>query len=291
MYSMTGFGRADLKTKQIAISVEASSVNNRYLECIFRLPRQLAFLEPRLKELVCCKLQRGRINIAINYEDYGFGIDKVVLNKSLADDVIQQLASLKRRYKLSGEIDIGHFLAFPDLFKVAKAEDLEKKVWPLLKRAVTRAIDEMIAMRKREGANLKKDINSRLNVLLQRIGRIEKLANKNFEMYRDKLARRINELLNKPRIDQVRLEEEVAYMTERADISEECVRFISHLRQFQGDIRQKGAVGRRLNFILQELNREVNTIGAKSANPQISHLVVELKEEIERIREQVQNIE
>ncbi|MBN2227516.1 MAG: YicC family protein [candidate division Zixibacteria bacterium] len=291
MYSMTGFGRADLRTKQITISVEIASVNNRYLECVFRLPRQLTFMEPRLKELVCGRLQRGRLNITINYEDYGFGIDRVVLNRSLADDIHQQLSALKKRYKLKGEIEMAHFLAFPDLFKVAKAEDLEKKVWPYLQKATVTALDDLIAMRRREGANLKKDMLARIKILRDGIKKIEKMANKNFEMYRDKMTRRINELLDKPRIDQVRLEEEVAYMTERADISEECVRFSSHLTQFRADIGQNGAVGRRLNFILQELNREANTIGAKSANPEISHLVVELKEEIERIREQVQNIE
>ena len=291
MYSMTGFGRADLRTKQITVSVEISSVNNRYLECVFRLPRQLTFMEPRLKELVCGRLQRGRLNVTINYEDYGFGIDRVVLNRSLADDIHRQLLALKKRYKLSGEIEMGHFLAFPDLFKVAKAEDLEKKVWPYLQKATVKALDDLIAMRKREGANLKKDMTARLKVLREGIKKIGGLANKNFDMYRDKLSRRINELLDKPRIDKVRLEEEVAYMTERADISEECVRFASHLAQFKSDIAQTVAVGRRLNFILQELNREANTIGAKSANPEISHLVVELKEEIERIREQDQNIE
>ncbi len=248
-------------------------------------------MEPRLKELVCGRLQRGRLNVTINYEDYGFGIDRVVLNRSLADDIHRQLLALKKRYKLSGEIEMGHFLAFPDLFKVAKAEDLEKKVWPYLQKATVKALDDLIAMRKREGANLKKDMTARLKVLREGIKKIGGLANKNFDMYRDKLSRRINELLDKPRIDKVRLEEEVAYMTERADISEECVRFASHLAQFKSDIAQTVAVGRRLNFILQELNREANTIGAKSANPEISHLVVELKEEIERIREQVQNIE
>ncbi len=291
MYSMTGYGRADLRTGQISISTEISSVNNRYLEFFFRFPRQLSFLEPKVKELVSSNIKRGRINVIVNYEDYGLGIDKVVLNRGLANDIYRQLLKIKKEFKLEGEIKIDHFLSFPDLFKVSKSEDLEKKVWPLMSKALSRAISQLIAMRKREGTNLKKDISMRLKLLVTGIKKITKLAEANFDLYREKLTKRIDEALDGRQIDKTRLEEEIAYLAERADISEECVRFESHLKQFQANIRQSGTVGRRLNFILQELNREANTIGAKSVNPKISHLAVELKEEIEKIREQVQNIE
>lgn len=291
MNSMTGFGRADSRSKNLAVAVEISSVNNRFLEFAFRLPRQLSFLEPRLKDLIAAVVDRGRLTVVVSYEDYGLGIDKAVLNAALARDIHSHLVELKKKFKLSGEIEIGHFLQFQDLFKVERSEDLEDKVWPVVKKAATAALKQVVAMRQTEGANLGKDISARVKGLQIVIDKIHKLAGNNFEMFRSKMAARIEELLDKKDYDRARFEEEIAYLAERADISEECVRFDSHLGQFLDEIKHDGMVGRRLNFILQELNREANTIGSKSANPEITHMVVELKEEIERIREQVQNIE
>ena len=291
MNSMTGFGRADHKTKNLAVAVEISSVNNRFLEYAFRLPRQLSFLEPKLKDLIGSSVDRGRLTVLVSYEDYGLGVDKAVLNSALAKDIHKHLLELKKKFRLSGEIEIGHFLLFQDLFKVERSENLEEKVWPVVKKAAQGALKNLIAMRQTEGNNLKKDITARIKILQKVIVKIQKLAGNNFEMFRSKMTARIEELLNKKDFDRARFEEEIAYLAERADISEECVRFDSHLSQFMDEISHDGMIGRRLNFILQELNREANTIGSKSANPDITHMVVELKEEIERIREQVQNIE
>ncbi len=291
MNSMTGFGRADHKTKNLAVAVEISSVNNRFLEYAFRLPRQLSFLEPKLKDLIGSTVDRGRLTVLVSYEDYGLGIDKAVLNSALAKDIHKHLLELKKKFKLSGDIEIGHFLQFQDLFKVERSENLEEKVWPVVKKAAQGALKNLIAMRLTEGTNLKKDITARIKILQKVIAKIQKLAGNNSEMFRSKMTARIEDLLNKKDYDRARFEEEIAYLAERADISEECVRFDSHLSQFMDEISHDGMIGRRLNFILQELNREANTIGSKSANPDITHMVVELKEEIERIREQVQNIE
>jgi len=291
MNSMTGYGKADLKTKNLGVSVELSSVNSRFLEYSLRFPKQLSFLEPQVKELIAAKVSRGKVTMSINYEDHGIGIDKLVVNKLLADEIYSQLQELKEKYGLGGEITLDDFLGFPDVFKVDKAENIEDKIWPCIKTAVNRALADMVAMRKQEGQNLKDDLLKRLRILANGIARIEKLCPDNITYHREKLSQKINGVLNGVPADANRLEEEIAYLAERCDITEECVRFGSHIKQFGATLRKAGSVGKRLNFLLQELNREINTIGAKSGNARISHEVVELKEEIEKMREQVQNIE
>jgi len=288
---MTGYGKAYYRSKNQTIGVEISSVNNRFFECSIRLPRELGGLEPNVKELINSKLQRGKININISYEDYGSGLNQLIFNKALAKEIHAHLLTLKKKHKLSGEIDINHFLNFPEIFKVQKTNNVEEKIWPLVKRAVTQALSELILMRKKEGANLKKDISERLKKLLGAIRKVEKLSLGTKEEHRDRLVKKLDDLLNKKKIDEVRLEEEIAYIVEKSDITEECVRFRSHVKQFQSSLKQNGSVGKKMNFILQELNRESNTIGSKAANTEIAHITVEMKEEIEKIREQIQNIE
>jgi len=288
---MTGFGKADFKNKQLSLSLEITSVNNRFLEFSFRLPKQLQFLEPRIKELIASRLNRGKVNLVVNYEDSGFGIDRLTVNKVLADEVISKLSDIRKKYKLGGELEIGHLLSFPDIFKIEKISNLENKIWPHLSRVVNKALDGLIAMRHKEGENLRKDIVSRLDILSKKIREVEKAGPENLAIFRDKLSKRIEVVLDSRTIDGARFEEEVAFLAERADITEECVRFNSHLKQFYSDLKHKGPVGKRLNFILQELNREANTLGSKTADARISRLSLELKEEIEKMREQVQNIE
>lgn len=291
MHSMTGYGKADYENRKLGISIEVSSVNSRFLEYSLRIPRQLSFLEPKFKELIAAGIGRGKIFLTVNYEDNGIGIDRLAINKKLADEIFQQLASLKKTYRLAGEIEIGHLLDFPDIFRIEKADNIKREVWPSMKVAMNRALDELITMRKREGTNLKKDLAARLKHLADRIKQVEKLSSRNVGASRKRLTQRINEVLNGKTLDNMRLEEEVAYIAERSDITEECVRFKSHLKQFELGIKKSGPIGKKLNFILQELNRETNTIGAKAADMKISHFVVELKDEIEKMREQIQNVE
>lgn len=291
MNSMTGYGKAYYRSKKQTIGVEISSVNNRFFECGIRLPRELGSLEPNVKDMIGNKIQRGKVNVNIAYEDYGSGIDKLVFNKSLAKEIYTHLQTLKKSHKLSGEIDINHFLNFPEILKIQKTNNIEDKLWPLVKKAVSLALSELIAMRKKEGANLKKDISARLKRLLIKIKKIEQLSLGGKQAHRDRLLKKLNDLLDKRKVDDTRLEEEVAYIVEKSDITEECVRFRSHIKQFQSTLKQTGSVGKKINFILQELNRESNTIGSKAANTKIAHITVEMKEEIEKVREQIQNIE
>lgn len=291
MHSMTGFGKADAKNKDLEVAVEVYSVNSRFLEYLFRLPKQLFFMEPKLKEHISKRVSRGKISLSINYTDFGSGLDKLIINETMAEELNRQLLKLKKKYKLSGEPEIKHFLQFPDIFRIEKAEDIEEKIWPVLIRAVDKALNGLIRMRKREGNNLKKDLTSRMTLLSDRINKVEKLAPQNVVEYREKLAGKIENVLADGTINGNRLEEEVAFMAEKADITEECVRFKSHIKQFREALKAAEPVGKRLNFILQEFNREVNTIGSKAGHTEISNFVLELKEEIEKMREQVQNIE
>jgi uncharacterized protein (TIGR00255 family) len=292
MNSMTGYGKADFSSSKLTLSVEVSSVNSRFLEHSFRMPKQIFALEPKLKELIASNISRGKITLTINYEDYGIGIEKIVLRQKTAEEVYCQLKDLKKKYKLPGEIEINHLLQVQDIFRTDMAEGIAERLWPLVSKVVSRALADLNVMRRREGANLRKDLLLRLKLLSRKVIQIEKHSQTNVESYRQRLSKRIREVLTEgcdP--DSLRLEQEVAYFAERSDISEECTRFKSHLNQFQVKVREKGPVGKSLNFILQELNREANTIGAKAACTDISRLVLNLKEEIERMREQIQNIE
>jgi uncharacterized protein (TIGR00255 family) len=291
MHSMTGFGKADAKNKDLEVAVEVYSVNSRFLEYLFRLPKQLFFMEPKLKEHISKRVSRGKISLSINYTDFGSGLDKLIINETMADELNRQLLKLQKKYKISGEPEIKHFLQFPDIFRIEKAEDIEEKIWPVLISAVDKALNGLIRMRKREGNNLKKDLTSRMTFLSDRINKVEKLAPQNVVEYREKLAGKIENVLADGTINGNRFEEEVAFMAEKADITEECVRFKSHIKQFRAALKAAEPVGKRLNFILQEFNREVNTIGSKAGHMEISNFVLELKEEIEKMREQVQNIE
>ncbi len=291
MLSMTGYGKAEYKKRKLSVSVEMSSVNSRYLEFVFRLPKQITFLEPGLRELISSRISRGKITVSVNYLDLGSGLEKLVVNESLANEIHSRLAALKKKYKLAGEIEVAHFLSVPEIFNVEKDVDIENVVWPIVKTATNRALKDLVKMRRAEGGNLKRDLMQRLNQLERQIRKVEKLAPTNISIYREKLEKKIRDVLIDNTINGNRLEEEVAYMAERADITEECVRFTSHLKQFRETIELGGSIGKRLNFLLQELNREANTVGAKAAGTEIPKIVLNLKEEIEKMREQVQNVE
>jgi uncharacterized protein (TIGR00255 family) len=291
MLSMTGYGKAVYRDAKKSVEVEISSVNNRFLEIAVRLPRELSGLEPRVREEIAAKISRGKINIGIYVEDNGLAVNSLVLNKSITEDIYRQLKELKSKYKLEGNLSLNHFLSFPDIFKVTTVDSFGDKIWPSVKKTLHKALNDLISMRKKEGINLKKDIQGRIKGLSATIKEVEKLLVMNKSLIRDRLTVRIKEIIDRQLLDSFRLEEEIAYLVDRSDITEEVVRFKSHLRQFQTSLRGSGPVGKKLNFILQELNRETNTIGSKAANSDIAGIVVEIKEEIEKIREQLQNIE
>ena len=289
--SMTGYGRAELVREDLKASVEISSVNNRFCEIQFRLPKFLSSLESKLKETILSTITRGKISYTLNWEESLPIATYAKLNQEAADVYKNIMTQLKEKYDLSGDIKVDHFLSLPDLIKVEKEEYDVDKAWEVVKEVTLTALEEFNSMRKSEGARLASDLKQRVNNLGETISEIEELTPLNVNNYRKKLTARISELLADVMVDMQRIEQEVALMAEKCDVTEECVRFKSHNQQFLSALEEGGPVGKRLTFLLQEMNREANTIGAKASDVRISQKVIFLKEEIEKIREQVQNIE
>jgi uncharacterized protein (TIGR00255 family) len=289
--SMTGYGRAELVKEDVKASVEISSVNNRFCEIQFRLPKFFSPLESKLKETILTTITRGKISYTLNWEESLPIASYAKLNEEAADVYQTIMTQLKEKYNLSGEIRVDHFLNLPDLIKVEKEEYDIDKAWKMVREVTSKALDEFNSMRKSEGARLATDLKQRINNLDVTISEIETLTPLNVKNYRKKLKARISELLTDMVVDEQRIEQEVALMAEKCDVTEECVRFKSHNQQFLSALEEGGPVGKRLTFLLQEMNREANTIGAKASDAQISQKVIFLKEEIEKLREQVQNIE
>jgi uncharacterized protein (TIGR00255 family) len=289
--SMTGYGRAELVKEEVKASVEISSVNNRFCEIQFRLPKNLAPLESKLKETVLCSISRGKINFNLSWEETAPTASYVKLNQEASDIYFKIITELKKRYGLAGDIRVDQFFSLPDLIKVEKEEPDLKKVWRIVSQLTEQALREFNRTRQAEGAKLAQDLRKRITRLEKTIPQIEELTPRSIENYRRKLKSKIKELIDDVRVDRHRLELEVALMAEKCDVTEECVRFKSHNHQFLSALKEDVPVGKRLTFLLQEMNREANTIGSKAADAKISQKVIFLKEEIEKIREQVQNIE
>lgn len=291
MNSMTGFGKSQIKTAEAAYTVELSGVNSRFLEFTFRTPRNLSGLEPKIRDLVQSKIRRGKLNVSINSERAHHEHGQYIFNQQAADSYLKQLRAYQKKRKLTGEISVTDLLAIPDIVRPPGQDVSDGTLWKALKKAVGDALNEMIKMRQKEGAALAADLKKRLRIISSDLKKIEKICSGSARAHRDRILSRVNDLLDGPEINRQRLEEEVALLCDRADITEEITRLKSHLDQFSSALVAKDPVGKRLNFILQEMNREVNTIGSKALSIDISKLVIGLKEEIERIREQAQNVE
>lgn len=290
MNSMTGFGRAVLDSPHGRITVEMSSVNNRFMELAVRTPRTLAPLEPQIRELVGEMVSRGKVTINVDIA-IGKGAVRTHIDKETAKAIYRELESLRKSLKIKEETELSDILAFEEVFTSGSHEIDTDKIWPSVKKTIDQACGRLINMRQAEGAALARDMQARLKSMEKAIGKVESATKNSVAVYADKLSKRVKELLSEPISDSRRLEEEIAVFAERTDIAEECTRFRSHLDQYRAALTQKDAAGRKLNFILQEMNREVNTIGSKSADFSIAATVITLKEELEKLREQVQNIE
>jgi uncharacterized protein (TIGR00255 family) len=289
--SMTGYGRGEIEENGVRVSAEIKSVNNRFLEIAVKLPRFLAPLEGDVRGAVQKKLSRGRLFVDVSWDDPGGPAETVVLDEAAADVYHKLLRSLKERFGLSGEVDLATLASLPDLLKKEVKEWEPSRALPLVKDALGIALDDLVEMKTKEGVALAEDLRSRLKLMLTRLEAIEKRAPERVEELRDRLARRLKELNESGEYDEALLTQEVVIFAERTDYTEECVRFGIHCKNFMDYLESGGAVGRKLNFLLQELGREANTIGAKAGDALVSENVVLIKEELEKVREQVQNIE
>ena len=292
MKSMTGFGKRETLSKGTMVGVEIRSVNHRFCEILARLPKTLSSMELALKEEVKQICERGRIELMVTVNGGGSGTKKTVqLDKDLARRYIQGLQALQRECRLSGTIDVNAVAGFRDLFSfhedISPIKDMPTVVTGLTKKA----LGDLEKMRRKEGVLLQKDLTQRIRMIEGRLRTVQERIPIALKASGVRLKGRVEKLLEGQTVNMDRLAQEIAMLAERSDVTEELTRLQSHLLQFRAGLKTKGPVGKRLDFLLQEMGREVNTIGSKANDGEISAEVVELKSELEKIREQVQNIE
>lgn len=290
MQSMTGYGRCQLERDGRVMTVEVKSVNHRFLDISYRLPRHLTFLDDAVRRGVSAKLSRGHVDVFVNYENHRDDAREVRVDTALACAYQKAIGELSAALGCAGGLSVLEYARMPDVLTVQEKEEDQQAVRELFDEALSTALCELIAMREREGESMKRD-------MLEKLSRIETLRNEIAQRapqvvtdYRAKLAERIAALTD-GELDEARLLTEVAVFADRAAIDEELVRLLSHIAQIRATVELLEPVGRKLDFLVQELNREVNTIGSKAMDAAIAQCVVAAKGEIEKLREQVQNIE
>ncbi|MCK4771701.1 MAG: YicC family protein [Candidatus Latescibacteria bacterium] len=287
--SMTGFGRCTTSDPQLETVVEIHSVNNRFLDVVVRGGREVMQLEPRIRDVVRRQLERGRITVTVGMEGAGEG--EPVVDIERAEEYLKILNTLRERLDLPGEPDLAMLAGFRDVISANATEEAGEEIWGNVKPALEEALNALVVMREREGTALSEDLEQRFEAVEESLGGIEKLAPGRSAEYAERLKSRVEEILTDTALDENRLYSEIALFADRVDISEECTRLRSHLNQARHIMAGPDPAGRQLNFLLQEMHREVNTIGSKANDQDIGYLVVATKEELEKIREQVQNIE
>ncbi len=289
--SMTGFGQGETANELYGVSVELKSVNHRYLDLYFRLPRRYSQLEEILRPEIQERLARGRLEINVNVEDFGKQERIVTVNEGLLAGYLEALNRLSSEIGTDQPLTLDQILLLPDVLQVEEPELDITSLSELCRTAVGQALDKLIAMRSTEGESLRVDLSEKVGRIEDLIQQVAEIAPTVAEDYRARLLQRLDELIDGTTLTEERLLGEVALFAEKCSIDEELVRLTSHVQQFRESLNTNGSVGRKLDFLIQEMNREVNTIGSKANNVNIAGCVVELKSELEKMREQVQNIE
>lgn len=293
MKSMTGFGRGTVAGDDFKVAVEIKTVNNRYLDIHLRLNQELSSLEMSIRKLISSRLSRGRVDLNISFERSATTTYEI--NRPLVAGYINVLREIQQEFNLAGEVDINSLTRLPGALTTARG-GLDEKGVAGIERAIGEALDDLEKMRESEGAALAEEMRNRVAKIEAEVPVIENAAEGLADAYRQRLQKRIGELINRGggpalELDAGRLAQEVAYLADRSDISEELVRLRSHLDQFRAAINSEGEVGKRLDFLLQELNREANTVLSKSTEVSIKDAGLVIKAEVEKLREQVQNVE
>lgn len=291
VYSMTGFGRGKLSAEGFEITVEIKSVNHRYFEYSSRIPRAFQFLDEKLKSLCAQRISRGKTEISVFVEDTSEDAISLAINKSYTDAYVKALHSLAKEYKLKDDIKVSSLVGNSEIFTAKRRDVPDELIEGLVVKTAEEALDEFIRMRGIEGERLKDDVLSRADFILSKVEIIEQRSPETVKAYRERLEEKIKELLDDKEIDEQRLLTETAIFADKVAVAEETVRLRSHIKALNELFQSGGAIGRKLDFIVQEMNRETNTIGSKAQDIEIAHIVVDIKAEIEKIREQIQNIE
>jgi uncharacterized protein (TIGR00255 family) len=290
--SMTGYGKAKKSFKDYEIEIEIRSLNNRYLDTTVRMPKSIDIFEQRIKDEIKKKIFRGKITITITINGINAnGLDNLTLNEKALHYYYNLISKIKSNFNLKEEITLDHILQFKDLMQPEENEIDDEILIDNIIGTLNESVDALVEMRENEAKNIISDVESRLNIILNNTDSIVEAAKNNPKQEYDKLYERIKTILNGKDVDEYRLEMELALLADRVDVTEECIRLKSHMKQFDNILKSKKEVGKSLTFVLQEMHREINTIGSKTTNVDVSHKAITVKEEIEKLREQVQNLE
>ena len=289
--SMTGFGRSETVTDNCKISVEIKAVNHRYLDLGIKMPRKFNLFESAMRTLLKDYIQRGKVDVFVTYEDYTEEKVSLKYNSSLAAEYMESFKKMEAQFGIDNDVKVSMLARCPEVLTMEQAPEDEEQMWALLEGVVKQAAENFVAARIREGEHLKNDLLAKLDYMLTLVDFIEERSPKVIEEYRRKLEEKVKEMLQINSIDDSRILTEVTIFADKICVDEETVRLRSHIEGMKKELISGGSVGRKLDFIAQEMNRESNTILSKSTDMEISDQAIILKTEIEKVREQIQNIE
>lgn len=290
IYSMTGYGKSSSSKNKISAEVEVKSVNSRFFEISLKLPSILSAYDYEIRELIKTKVQRGKLNVVIHFKKDGVENGFISVDTKKLSIQLSLIKKIKKAAGIKEDIRLEHLLNSKEIF-TSQDNELSKIEFEIIKSALNKALDKLILMKKKEGAELSRDFLTRIDKINLKVSGIENDYRNSIEEYHNKLKQRIQELMANIELNEDRLHLELALIADRADITEECVRLKSHLKFFRESLKNEKEPGKKLNFLCQEMNRETNTISSKSVSTSIIHASVLIKEEIEKVKEQLQNIE
>lgn len=289
--SMTGFGRAKKEIGGLDITVEIRSVNHRYFEFSSRMPRAYSFLEEKIKSRLANSISRGKVEVSVLIDDNTENATVIEIDREYTKAYIEALKKLSKEYGLKNDIKTSSLVGNNDIFKIKRQTIDDEVITEAVLTVLDEAVENFISMRSVEGERLYNDVCSRAQFILEKVEFIEKRSPETVNAYKERIEQKIKDLLGDTTIDEQRILTEVAIFADKVAVAEETVRLRSHIKQFETLMQSNDAVGRKLDFIVQEMNRETNTIGSKAQDIEIAHTVVDIKSEIEKIREQIQNME
>lgn len=289
--SMTGFGRSEIVKGNRKISVEIKSVNHRYLEAGIKMPKKLNVFESRMRDLLKKYATRGKIDIFINYEDDSENQVNLKFNQNIADEYMSIFNNMSEKYNLKNDMTVGGLARFPEVITMDEVQEDEEELWHFIEEAMKAALEQFVNTRILEGENLKKDLLGKLDHMEELVAFVEKRSPEIMKEYRSKLEGKVKELLGDTTIDESRIATEVIIYADKICVDEETVRLRSHIEHARKCLNEEGGIGRKMDFIAQEMNREANTTLSKANDIEISNAAIDLKTEIEKVREQIQNIE
>ena len=295
--SMTGYGRSQKILNGRDILVEIRSVNHRYYEYSSRIPRSYSYIDDKLKTLLKTGISRGKVEVSVSINTIEGKDTVIAVNKAVAEGYVNALRSLNEEMGSNGstwledDLKLSKLIKLPDIFNIQKTPDDEEQVWNDVSEVTAEALQKFVSMRQTEGERLRNDVIEKSDAILEMVAKVEELSPQTVENYRNRLFKKLSEVLEDKNIDEQRIVTEAAIFSEKVAVDEETVRLRSHIAQLRSMLDSDETVGRKLDFIVQEMNREVNTIGSKAQDLNVTRIVVDMKAEIEKIREQIQNIE